>query len=120
MSSCPTTSWRDFGRYFSTQISFISAPTPACIRGARNKPLAGPPNLSDDEVEELGDRADGIDQGRRETAREQQSDRTSLVVHDEGSAVSALGEDVGDDLAAEDRALPAVVDFDDRVDSRHT
>src|SRR5437867_1855181 len=102
MSSCPTTSPRVFGRYFSTQISFIAPPTRR-IRRRRNKALAGGSrNLRKGEVQEVQDRADRVDERRRLAAREQEPDAPVPFVDDEGPAVAASRQDVAHDLLAED------------------
>src|SRR5437667_12774594 len=71
-------------------------------------------------LEGLHDRADRIDQRRGRAAREEQADRSAPVVHDQGTAVAALGEEIAHDLTPEHRCLAAaVVDLDDRVDRGH-
>src|SRR3972149_1792569 len=81
--------------------------------------MAGWANLPDVEVQKLHDPPDRVDQRRRETAREQESDRAPAAVYDERSAIPAFREHVADDLVSEDRRLPAIIHLNDRVESRH-
>src|SRR3990172_5351358 len=127
MSCCPTTSSRLFGRYFSTQISFILPPTwvatswGAVITFCRRDGRIRHPRWSggsDLEFHLPQDGVDGVQQGRHRAAREQEAARSVRVVDDEGAAVPALREEVADDLPAEHGGPAAVVHRDDGVEAR--
>src|SRR3990172_3081216 len=127
MSCCPTTSSRLFGRYFSTQISFILPPTwvatswGAVITFCRRDGRMRHPRWSggsDLEFHLPQDGVDGVQQGRHRAAREQEADRSVRVVDDEGAAAPALREEVADDLPAEHGGPAAVVHRDDGVEAR--
>src|SRR5436309_11937098 len=119
ISSWPTTSSRLFGRYFSTQSSFIDAPTRG-TSGGRVISLwrGGEPKLLDDDVQGVRDGGDRVDQRRRRAPREQEADRMPGVVDDERSAVATVRKEIAHDLLPEDRRRSAVVHLDDRVDRR--
>src|SRR2546427_365763 len=87
------------------------------IRRMRNKPLAWrSKNLSERDLEEVGDRRDRIDQRRRGTSGEEKSHGATAFVDDERPAVSTLRDEVAHDLFAEHRRLAAVVHLDGRIE----